>query len=63
MQTATPGGPEAPGMGGAFSGSDSVCVPGPSNPVSSEDGVAEIEEKGCEWERPKPGMDESQDLR
>ncbi|KAK2864441.1 hypothetical protein Q7C36_003595 [Tachysurus vachellii] len=63
MQTATPSGSEATGMGGAFSGSDSACAPGPSNPVASEDGVAEVDEKGCEWEKPKPGMDESQDLR
>lgn len=64
MQTATPGGSEATGMGGAFSGSDSACTPGPSsNPITSEDGVAEVEEKGGEWEKSKPGMDDSQDLR
>ncbi|KAG7325711.1 hypothetical protein KOW79_010636 [Hemibagrus wyckioides] len=64
MQTATPGGSEATGMGGAFSGSDPACTPGPSsNPITSEDGVAEVEEKGGEWEKSKPGMDDSQDLR
>ncbi|KAI5629741.1 protein capicua-like isoform X1, partial [Silurus asotus] len=30
MQTATPGGSEITGIGGAFSGSDSACAPGPS---------------------------------
>lgn len=63
MQTATPGGLEVAGIGGAFGGSDSACAPGPSNPISGEDGVAEVDEKGCEWEKPKTGMDESQDLR
>ncbi|XP_060760821.1 protein capicua homolog isoform X3 [Neoarius graeffei] len=63
MQTATPGSSEATVMGGPFSGSDSACAPGPSNPVTGEDGVARVDEKGCEWEKPKPGMDESQDLR
>ncbi|KAK3525249.1 hypothetical protein QTP86_024932, partial [Hemibagrus guttatus] len=64
MQTATPGGSEATGMGGAFSGLDSACAPGPSsNTVPSEDDMAEVEEKGGEWEKPKPGMDDSQDLR
>lgn len=63
MQTATPGGLEVIGMAGAFSGSDSSCAPGPSNPVTGEDGAAEVDDKGCEWEKPKPGIDESQDLR
>lgn len=63
MQTATPGVLEATGMAGVFSASDPACVPGPSNPATGEDGMAEVDDKSCEWEKPKPGMDESQDLR
>lgn len=63
MQTATPGSSEATGMAVAFGGSDSACAPGPSNPAANEDGVGEVDDKDCELEKPKPGTDESQDLR
>lgn len=63
MQTTTPGSFEATAMGGAFGGSESACAPGPSNLVSGEDDAAEVDEKGSEWEKPKAGTDESQELR
>lgn len=63
MQTATPGGSDATVMAGVFSGSDSACAPGPSNPGPGEDGMAEVDDKSCEWEKSKAGTDESQDLR
>lgn len=63
MQTTTPGSLEATAMVGAFGGSESACAPGPSNLVSGEDDAAEVDEKGSEWEKPKPGTDESQELR
>ncbi|KAM9434388.1 protein capicua homolog isoform 2-T2 [Clarias gariepinus] len=63
MQTATPGGSEILGMGGAFGSFESACAPGPSNPLTADDGTADLDDKGCEWEKIKSGMDESQDLR
>ncbi|XP_049332165.1 protein capicua homolog isoform X2 [Astyanax mexicanus] len=64
MQTATPGSLEITGPGGVTGGSDSTCNPGPSNPVSREEGGgAELDDKGPGRDEFKSGMGESQELK
>lgn len=53
MQTATPGGSDATGIGLTIGGADSASTPGPSNPTSRDEGWAEFDEKDSDREETK----------